>query len=62
MGVFRKKNTTKSDTNKKVDYLDPEFIKKRDDESNQEYNERVPIAFQPIAEQPKTNYLGEPRE
>lgn len=60
MGIFSKKKPQEKP--EKVDFLDPEFIKKRDDESNQEYNERVPIAFQPIAEQPKTNYLGEPRE
>jgi len=60
MGIFSKKKSEK--TNERPDFLDPEYIKKRDDETNQEYNERVPITFQPVAEQPKTNYLGEPRE
>lgn len=46
MGIFSKKKPQEKP--EKVDFLDPEFIKKRDDD-NSDNNQRVPIAFQPIA-------------
>lgn len=32
----------------------------KEGETTQEYNERVPVAVQPVAEAPTTSYLGEP--
>lgn len=63
MGIFTKKeNTDQEPVNLEPHYYTAEEIKRKDGEKTQDYNERVPVAFQPVAEQPKTNYLGEPRE
>lgn len=41
-----------------VDFNGP--ITRKKNETTQEYNERVPIAYQPALETPKTSYLGQP--
>lgn len=36
----------------------PEDINRKEGETAQEYNERVPVALQPVLEGPKLSYLG----
>ena len=63
MGLLnRKKETTDSTMHPEPRFYSEDEVQRKEGESTQEYNERVPVAFQPVAEQPKTNYLGEPRE
>ena len=66
MGLFNKKDQNTTDPKEFV-HPEPRFysedeVQRKEGESTQEYNERIPVAYQPVAEQPKTNYLGEPRE
>lgn len=37
----------------------PDSLYRQEDESQQEYNERIPVAVQPVQPQPTHNYLGE---
>lgn len=63
MGLLnRKKETTDSSVHPEPRFYSEDEVQRKEGESTQEYNERIPVAFQPVAEQPKTNYLGEPRE
>lgn len=41
------------------DHSDKTLLRKKG-ESTQEYNERVPVAIQPVQPGPTHNYLGEP--
>lgn len=63
MGLLnRKKETTDSTVHPEARFYSEDEVQRKEGESTQEYNERIPVAYQPVAEQPKTNYLGEPRE
>lgn len=37
-----------------------EDVFRKEGETQQEYNERVPVAVQPVLEGPTTSYLGQP--
>ena len=53
--VFKKKKPVQEEKPEKND------LERREGESAQEYNERVPVAFQPLTPGPTKNYLGEDR-
>ncbi|NBU34691.1 hypothetical protein EBZ38_13350 [bacterium] len=63
----RKKHMAKEDTTPVVDEAVTEVAEvvvedvfRKEGETQQEYNERVPVAVQPVLEGPTTSYLGQP--
>ena len=69
MGLFRKEKVEKvkkffdEDGNEVPRYkVDPDFCKRREGETQQAYNERVPITFQPVVEVGEYDYLGRKRK
>jgi hypothetical protein len=60
MGIFKKSEKPNEKSYEEAKAKEDQDRERRPGETTQAYNERVPVAFQPLAPRVKLDYIGRP--